>query len=320
MHARRTWLASLVALALMGASTNALAAPTAKEKQEAKQLVTEAKKALKAGSVDDAVASLRKADALDPSAQTKVELAGALVQNKKLIEATQLLRAAIELGQSGAWAEKKAAETAQATLKELEPKIPWLAVKVDGPPAGTAKLTVDGKDFELDNESPVDPGEHTVAAEAEGFERAEKRVDVKEGAHESATLTLTKIASSAPPPPPSEEGDILPAAIAFGVGGVGVVVGSIFGVMALTQTSDVQDACGSDNKCPKSEADALDSAKTSGTISTIGFVVGGVGVATGVVLLVLGGDAPASATVQTGAGLELTPWVGVGEAGVVGRF
>lgn len=320
MSARRSWLAALVALTLFGSANDALAAPTAKEKQEAKQLVAEAKKALKTGSIDDAVAALRKADALDPSAPNKLELANALVQNKKLIEATQVLRAAVEAGQGGGWADKKAAETAQATLKELEPKIPWLAVKVDGPPAGTAKLKVDGKDFELDNESPVDPGEHTVAAEAEGFERAEKRVDVKEGAHESVTLTLTAIASSAPPPPAAEEGDMMPALIAFGVGGVGIVAGSIFGVLALTQTSDVQDACGADNKCPKSQGDALDSAKMNGTISTIGFVVGGVGVATGVVLLVLGGDAPAAASVQTGAGLELTPWIGANEAGVSGRF
>ena len=103
--------------------------------------------------------------------------------------------------------------------------------------------------------------------------------------------------------------------------GAGVVVGSIFGIMAISQTGSVKDQCSATGACPKDQASDLDSAKTSGTISTIGFVVGGVGIATGVVLLVLGGDAPANASLQANAGpVTVTPFVGADQAGFVGSF
>ncbi len=318
----RSVFAVLVGLSIASAIPSVAEAATPKEKQEAKQLVSDAKKAIKGGSFDDAVAKLRRADELDPSAATKVELANALAQSKKLIEATQVLRAAIEQGTGGAWAEKKAAEAAQSALKELEPRIPWLAVSVEGPPESAVKVKVDGNDAEPGMEAPVDPGEHTVSAEAEGYERAEKQVKVAEGKHEAVKLTLTKIETTPAPAAASDDGgDILPAAIAFGVGGAGVVVGSIFGIMAISQTGSVKDQCNDSGACPKDQASDLDSAKTSGTISTIGFIVGGVGIATGVVLLVLGGDAPANASLQAEAGpVTVTPFVGVDQAGVVGRF
>ena len=61
-----------------------------------------------------------------------------------------------------------------------------------------------------------------------------------------------------------------------------------------------------------------DSARSAQTISIIGFVVGGVGVATGTVLFFLSGkkDTDSSSTVQG----KIQPWIGLGSVGVSGTY
>jgi hypothetical protein len=107
--------------------------------------------------------------------------------------------------------------------------------------------------------------------------------------------------------------------VALGVGGVGLVAGSVTGIMTLTS------ACaglrGSGKTCPTSDARAAD---TTGAISTVSFVVAGVGVAGGLVLLLTAPSAASSAR-RAGAGrhvagVALTPRLGLGWAGVEGAF
>ena len=72
----------------------------------------------------------------------------------------------------------------------------------------------------------------------------------------------------------------------------------------------------------------MDSYKTMGTISTIGFIVAGVGGAAGVFLLLTapkeaasaGGSRYATVPVKPKAGLSVTPYFGGTSAGVAGRF
>ncbi len=70
--------------------------------------------------------------------------------------------------------------------------------------------------------------------------------------------------------------------------------------------------------CPlskKSEVNALDDDyKSAGTLSVVSYAIGGVGLITGVTLLVLSG----SKHTETAAGV--TPWIGYRSAGLSGRF
>jgi tetratricopeptide (TPR) repeat protein len=95
--------------------------------------------------------------------------------------------------------------------------------------------------------------------------------------------------SATPPPIAPEPPSRVPIYVAFGVGAAGVAVGSIFGALALSQASDVEDACPG-GKCGRNDqvgpqADAQDAARTKAWVSTIGFGVGVIGVAAGIVLL-----------------------------------
>ncbi len=122
---------------------------------------------------------------------------------------------------------------------------------------------------------------------------------------------------AAPPggPPPASSGhSAVPAIVAFSVGGVGIAIGSIFGVSALGKRADLDSAC-ANRLCPPKSKDDITSLKTTSTISTIGFIVGGVGVATGGLLLFLN-----RSSAEKSAGAQVSPYVGVGTAGLTGTF
>jgi hypothetical protein len=118
----------------------------------------------------------------------------------------------------------------------------------------------------------------------------------------------------------------LGAYVALGVGVVGLGVGTIFGLGANSKYAEANDITNDNANCPPSGPCELpaplfdkreqlgkdgDSAKT---LSLVGFVVGGVGVAAGVTLFVLSSkkEQPAAAKVE--------PYLGVGHLGVRGSF
>jgi hypothetical protein len=101
----------------------------------------------------------------------------------------------------------------------------------------------------------------------------------------------------------------------FTVGGVALAAGAITGLMSIQKTSTVKTACNG-NECPASSASDLDSARSTAAISTIAFVTGGVGLAVGVSALLIG-DKPSSEPATTA---KVSPWIGLGSAGVRGTF
>lgn len=87
------------------------------------------------------------------------------------------------------------------------------------------------------------------------------------------------------------------AGVTFGLGAVGLGVGTVAGVVALSRKTDLDSRC-MDKSCYPQEQAVWNSAKTASTASTIGFIAGGVCVAAGTLTLLLqpsGGTAGASA-------------------------
>jgi hypothetical protein len=93
--------------------------------------------------------------------------------------------------------------------------------------------------------------------------------------------------------------------IALGVGGAGLAVGGIFGILGLSDKSELEASC-PDRRCEPDQYDALDAYETKKTISTVGFVGGAVLGATGVVLVL---TAPGGA--EAGAARNKVPRLGV---------
>jgi hypothetical protein len=180
----------------------------------------------------------------------------------------------------------------------------------------------------------VDPGSHAFRFELAGEQPVEVKLFVREAEkdrHERVVIGTARAASAAPPPP-STAGQVpepAPAsrspaqaatpessrsggsmkAIGLIVGGTGIaglVVGSIFGGIASADWSSSKNECSTPTNCtnhPQAVSDH-DSAITMATVSTVGFVVGGVALATGAVLWLTApsGSGPAPTT-----GLVVTP-------------
>jgi hypothetical protein len=119
---------------------------------------------------------------------------------------------------------------------------------------------------------------------------------------------------------------LLIGGIAAGVVGVaGVVAGVVFMGKASDKESEADDLCAKNKDAQgrclqrvKPQVDALDDdAKKARTLGTVGFVVGGLGIAGGATLLVLHFTGKSN---STGERPHVEPWIGVGSAGLRGTF
>jgi serine/threonine-protein kinase len=98
-----------------------------------------------------------------------------------------------------------------------------------------------------------------------------------------------------------------------GAGLAGIVVGSVFGSMAFSDWSSAESACKLGSCTAQDYITAgsdKSNASSAGTISTIGFIAGGVALATGVTLIIL---APKKSSTSVG----VLPTLGPGGGGML---
>jgi hypothetical protein len=113
----------------------------------------------------------------------------------------------------------------------------------------------------------------------------------------------------------------VPAYILLGTGVVGVAVGSIFGAMVLSKKSSLDGVCKPDKShCPTDAQGDIDAMRTSATLSTVGFAVGGVALGAGVIMLLVSKSSSAADTKTAPAHARLTPFVGPTSFGLSGSF
>jgi hypothetical protein len=305
----------------------------------ARALGQEGVKLADAGNCRDAIDRLSRAEKIYHAPTTLERLGECQVQVGKIVTGTENLNKVVResLPPNAPAAFVQAQERAKRILAESRGKIAKLRIVVTGPPEGTATVKVDGEQVPpamLTSNRPTDPGEHTVEATAPGYTAATQTVTLTEGGADSVALVLSvdpnarkpepapapvspapipeshpaaDTAASTPPAAPNH----LPAYVAFGVGGAGVVVGTIFGALAIGKKSSLNDACAQKVCTPDHQSD-IDTGKTFGTVSTVGFVVGAVGVVAGVVLFFTVGTSSAA----TATGKRLGPFAGVDARGL----
>ncbi|AKT36488.1 PEGA domain-containing protein [Chondromyces crocatus] len=328
MRLPRALLFAATFAALVPASPHPASAQlSAEQRAEAQSLTTQGRNALRQQRFADAIDPLTRAVELAPTPQLKLELAQALSGAQRLVEASKILH---EIGNAPAETPqaKQTQAAARKMVSEVEARIPWIQIAVLGPKEGEARILIDGKETDASFEVPIDPGEHTVRVEAEGFKPVERQPALAEGEHLELELTLEPDGSvekevepaPLPPPKPRRSTPTL-AMVAFGAGGLGVAVGSLFGILAFTETSAAKEHCAG-NICPNTPdvVSSRDAALRNGTISTVGFVVGGVGLAAGAVLLLTAPKRPAPSASPSQEAATIRPWIGAGQAGVVGTF
>jgi hypothetical protein len=313
----------------------------------ARSLGTDGTRLADAGDCNGAIPKLEAAEKLFHAPTTLDRLGECEISVGRLVAGTEDLNRVVRepLAVNAPPAFVAAKKRAQAALTTAQPRIGSLKIHVDGPPADKVAIAVDGVAVSsalLDADRPTDPGAHAVSVSAAGYKGATENVNVREGAESIVSLKLdvdpTAVAAATPPPgdtataapstgattsvlpPPGPSAPSrAPAIAAFAVGGAGLLVGTVFGVLALGSKSTLDSECA--NKiCPAKAQSDIDSLGSKATISTIGFGVGIAGLAVGAVLLAVQHGSEKSTAAYEAPPARWSPWIGIGAAGVGGTF
>ncbi len=274
-----------------GKPAAAAAKPDKKTRDAARKAYGAGEKAYDAGKYDEAYENFKKANELIPSPHAMYWMAMCLDKQGKDEEALAAFDAL--MANPGV---AKIGEDKLSTAKERHEALKAKQVgevNIVTTPAG-ATVSVDGKPQM--GETPMivklPPGAHKITVSSQGYEDAELDVDVTAGQRSEQSLEL-KMTDEAPPvaaPPPEETPTPLPpeppvqaeprskvpAYVTLGIAGAGAVVGTIFGIKAMSAKSDFNDNPTSD-KADDVERNALIADMAFGVAITLGV--------TGVVLL-----------------------------------
>lgn len=335
-----------LAVALMCSSTVATATDDS-VKAAVRELSIQGKEDFDAGRFDAASQKFQRA--LDVAKVPTLALWSARCANKlgHLVAAAELYRKALQLAPNDLWvgdAQPLAQGEAQQELDALLPRIPKLRIDVVGSQPSEVAIAVDNVALPsalAGVDRPTDPGQRRVTGKR-GAEVADLVVALKEGETKSVILKFSgaplvpiatapvatpnqpnppvsgPVATSIPIVSPPRDSDSSVGAtqrtlgwIGLGVGAAGVIEGAVTGIFVIQRYSKIKDNCGN-GICDPNMVDGyrLDMYNALRTASTVGFVVGGIGLAAGTTLLL---TSPSSKP-QVGV------LVGPGSAGLHGVF
>ncbi len=252
---------------------------------------------IKLGNYKEACPAIAESQKLDPRPGTQFTLAECLARAGKSASAfvafEDFLRTvhAFPAAQQSRYADR--VKVAEGKKAELKPTIPELTIVLPkGAPSGM-KITRDGMEVTgpmMGLSLPVDPGVHRVIVELPGKPRSDENIELSPGEHRTLEVLLPgekRKGVDGAGPDKSEGKPGTSRAIgtysALGIGAAGLVMGGITGGLALS------DKRAADKQCPQFACtagglDAVDHGRTMARLSTVGFAVGGVGIAAGVIL------------------------------------
>lgn len=356
---RLSWL--VIVLAQLSFTPHA-SAQSGEERASARALAGEGATAFKEQRWQDAIRYFTRAEQLVHAPPHLLYSAKAHLELGHLVEANDLLLMIKNdtLAANAPPAFVHAQEESLTLLQQLNPRMSSLAVDVKNAGDQAFEIHIDsGKLDAMFRGVPkaINPGEHHVSAIADGLRANEVVVQIQEGEKKTIDLEMkpdpsahltpvappveaSAVSASAGPAAPASPGPdqgpesgekpgwlkIAPYA-AFGVGAVGLGLGTVFALSSASKRSDADKLfgeltadCGTQCRANDPRAEKIASldhdAGSAKTLSIVGFVIGGVGVATGVTLLVFDvGGKP-----KTSGGVRMTPVIGLGSAGVSGIF
>jgi hypothetical protein len=267
------------------------------------------------GKCEEAVPHLSESLRLDPKAITLINLADCEEKIGKLADAmSHWVDARARAQTEGA---RPIEEEAEKRANALEPRLARLTIVLAPVAPKDAVVERDGVALgapSLGIPLPLDPGPHAIVVKAKGRpdgttqitlgEGESKRIEVDAGAGGANTGG----ASSASNGDASSGRSLSPLVfVGFGVAAVGLGVGAVTGIMALGAGSDAEKACPVPANCNQKTFDDVESGRTMGTVSTIGFIAGGIGAAVGIYGLLSGPKSTATKAPGASVGLSVTP-------------
>jgi hypothetical protein len=309
-------------------------------KGAARELANQAKSDFDAGNFEEAGSKFQRAYEIAKVPTLAVWAARSLVKRGHLVAASELYQKATLLAPNDLWigsVQQQAQADAEKELGELQPRIPRLRIRVEGAAANKIEVTVDGAKmavalFGID--LPTDPGRRHIVGKR-GTAVVDQAVDLAEGDRKDTVLRFdavppapivaevppapaVTVQSTAPSPAAAETAAAMPSNhsqrtwgwVVLGVGAAGLLTGAAMGILVMAN-SGLRNDC-PNGVCPASKNGSADTYNLMRNISTAGLIVGGVGAAVGVSLLLW--------TPKGEAEPRVALWLGPSSAGVKGAF
>jgi hypothetical protein len=310
---RRTYAPVLVILFVL--ATGGSASAQATDPVAATELFRQGREALLRGDLTTACAKLEESLRLDVKVGTLLNLAECEDKLGRLAAARQHLQRAIDVAVA---AGDDRLPLARERFAVLDKRVPRLTVSL---PADAPADTVVMRDeaslgrASLGSALPVDPGDHTISVTASGHAKGTTRITLAEGGRATVVAELGAKTEDAPKGAaiPDTAADASPSSpmrtVGFIVGGAGVVgvsVGAVFGLFAMTKNNASKDECNANNVCKPHGKELRDDAQSAGNVSTAFFIAGGVLAAAGLVMVLV----TPKETRARAARLEVTPALG----------
>ena len=245
----------------------------------------------------------------DPKASTLLNLANCYEKNQQPASAWGAYREAESLARKTNHPDWEA--NAKARAAALEPTLDHLTIAVsEASKVPGLVVTRDGAKLEAGEWGvaiPVDPGEHVIAASADGYISIEKKIEVKEG---DATFELPALEKLPPPPvePPAPlvtipkgfpssnkpvakthwSGMEIAGVATAGAGGLALAAGGILALVAASNYDAAAAHCSNGTKgCDPNSVTAANDAYDTAAIATVTMIAGAVLVGTGALLVLL---------------------------------
>lgn len=270
-------------ISVVAISNGALADQTDDDRARAEELFNEGREAVKAEDYKTACPKFEESLKLARRAGTLFNLAQCEEHEGRLVTAVQYYKEGIVVLEPG---DPRLAPS-KKQLQTIEPRVPYLTVKVEAPLPKGGRVTLDGREIAaLDVEFAVNPGKHELRVLAPKYADGVMEFLMAETAHETKTIA---IGARLPEPPPVTINAMTPKRIgtiaAFGVGGLGFLTAMITGGLTISANSRMVDGC-PERVC--ATADGYQAVKTGNTLLVANSIAWGVtlaGAGTGVFLL-----------------------------------
>jgi hypothetical protein len=323
-----TLLAVSCGLVMWVTATSALAQSDS-DRATARALAEEGYNALRAQRYDVAEDRFRRADALVHAPTLVVDEGRALIGLGRYLDAQEkfelVLREGVPDTAPAVW--KSAVAEAAKLREEVKPKVAWLTIVVPNVPH--PRVTISGRvipEAAIGVKFALNPGTQSVQVAADGYASQAQSIGLGEGSEQTIEITLIPLSTQKSvgdsrtkfrvTRSKGSESSHTVAYVAFGTGAIGFAVGAVTGFLALKKRSDLKAAC-TNGQCPQSFESTLKSYHSLGLVSGIGFGVGLVGAATGIVFFA--SDGYSSDAKQTVAH-RLQLQVGPGSIALQGAF
>jgi hypothetical protein len=274
-----------------------------------------AQKAFKAADVEydakhfaEALAGYRASYDLVKSPNTRLMIARSLRELGRLGEAYAEAKATLAEAEAVSVRLPRYAETAQAAranLKALATSVGFVKLDLDKSSDEGLVVKIGDRSFDstaLDEPIAVTPGKTTIVATAAGQKKYRREVRVEPGETQTVRVELEgePLAPGLAKPAESTVG-IGPdtsmrtwAYVAGGAGAAGLLTFGVFGLLANSSYSSLEEDC-PNGRCPPGRSDEIDAGRRYQAVANVGLGVGVVGVSAGAMLFVLSSKEPEQA-------------------------